>query len=60
MTLAEARRILEKGASFSPTGVEEAKEVVQNFTKKRGSKAMKTEKMGKKAQMAYGLSLIHI
>ena len=54
MTLSEARRILEKGASFSPAVVEEAKEVIQNFTKKRGSNVMKTEKTGKKAQMAYG------
>ena len=51
MTLSEAKRILEKGASFSPSLVEEAKEVINNFTKKRGSNVMKTEK---KAQMAYG------
>jgi len=57
MTLSEARRILEKGASFSPSLVEEAKEVIQNFTKKRGSNVMKTEKVGKKAQMAYGGSV---
>lgn len=51
MTLSEAKRILEKGAAFSPSIVAEAKEVVENFTKKRGSSVMKTEK---KAQMAYG------
>ena len=51
MTLSEAKRILEKGAAFSPSIVEEAKEVIENFTKKRGSSVMKTEK---KAQMAYG------
>jgi len=50
MTLSEAKRILEKGAAFSPTIVAEAKEVVENFTKKRGSSVMKS----KKAQMAYG------
>ena len=50
MTLSEAKRILEKGAAFSPTVVAEAKEVVENFTKKRGSSVMKSEK----AQMAYG------
>jgi hypothetical protein len=50
MTLSEAKRILEKGAAFSPTIVAEAKEVVENFTKKRGSSVMKSEK----AQMAYG------
>jgi hypothetical protein len=50
MTLSEAKRILEKGASFSPSLVEEAKEVINNFTKKRGSSVMKSEK----AQMAYG------
>ena len=54
MTLSEALRILEKGASFTPTLVAEAKEVVQNFTKKRGSSVMKTEKPTRKAQMAYG------
>ena len=57
MTLSEAKRILEKGASFSPSVVAEAKEVVQNFTKKRGSSVMKTEKTGRKAQMAYGGSV---
>ena len=51
MTLSEAKRILEKGAAFSPSVVEEAKEVIENFTKKRGSSVMKTEK---KARMAYG------
>ena len=50
MTLSEAKRIPEKGAAFSPTIVAEAKEVVENFTKKRGSSVMKSEK----AQMAYG------
>ena len=50
MTLSEAKRILEKGAAFSPSIVAEAKEVVENFTKKRGSSVMKSEK----AQMAYG------
>ncbi len=50
MTLSEAKRILEKGAVFSPSIVAEAKEVVENFTKKRGSSVMKSEK----AQMAYG------
>ena len=39
-----------EGCIFSPAVVEEAKEVVQNFTKKRGSNVMKTEKTSKKAQ----------
>ena len=54
MTLSEAKRILSEAASFSPTIVAEAKEVVANFTKKRGSNVMKTEKTAKKVQMAYG------
>ena len=54
MTLSEAKRILEKGSTYSPAIVEEAKEVIQNFTKKRGSNVMKTEKTAKKVQMAYG------
>ena len=44
MTLSEAKRILSEAASFSPTIVAEAKEVVANFTKKRGSSVMKEEK----------------
>ena len=50
MTLSEAKRILEKGSTYSPAIVEEAKEVIQNFTKKRGSSVMKDEK----TKMAYG------
>ena len=50
MTLSEAKRILEKGSTYSPAIVEEAKEVIQNFTKKRGSSVMKEEK----TKMAYG------
>ena len=50
MTLSEAKRILSEAASFSPTIVAEAKEVLANFTKKRGSSVMKEEK----TKMAYG------
>ena len=50
MTLSEAKRILEKGSSFSPVIVAEAKEVVSKFTQKRGSSVMKKEK----TKMAYG------
>ena len=50
MTLSEAKRILEKGASYSPIVVAEAKEIVANFTKKRGSSVMKEGK----TKMAYG------
>ena len=60
MTLSEAKRILSEAASFSPTIVAEAKEVVANFTKKRGSSVMKEEKTRGsgiaegKTKMAYG------
>jgi len=62
LSLKEAQRILERGSTHSAAIVEEAKEVVSNFTKKRGSSVMKTEKRkdinrGGLLKMAYGGSV---